>query len=44
MSDKIIIIWLKRKKWIFHDYSIVGFLISPNLKIKKEALEKKTVE
>ena len=40
--DKIIISWFKKKKHIFHKYSLVGFYLSPNPGIMKEFLDNKT--
>ena len=39
MTDKVMTIWLKRKENLCHDYSLVGFLLSPNPTIM-EATEK----
>ena len=42
MTDKIMTIWIKIRECICHKYSLVGFLVSPNITILKEDLEKKT--
>ena len=43
MTDKVMTIWLKRKENLCHDYSLVGFLLSPNPTIM-EAAEKHTAD
>ena len=43
MTDKVMTIWLKRKENLCHDYSLVGFLLSPNPTIM-EAAEKLTAD
>jgi len=43
MTAKVMTIWLKRKENLCHDYSLVGFLLSPNPTIM-EAAEKHTAD
>ena len=43
MTDKVMTMWLKRKENLSHDYSLVGFILSPNPTIMA-ASEKHTEE
>ena len=44
MTDVIMQFWLKRKPKIIHDYSLVGYLLSPNLTIMAHFIEHKTIK
>ena len=44
MIYTVMTIWLNRREKNCHDYSLVGFLISPNPVIMKDAVENNTKE
>ena len=44
MTDKVMTMWLNRKENLSHDYSLVGFLLSPNPTIMAAAEKEITEE
>jgi hypothetical protein len=44
MTDVIMRFWLKRRQKLIHDYSLVGYLLSPNSTIMAHSVEHKTIE
>ena len=44
MTDVIMRFWLKRRPKLIHDYSLVGYLLSPNSTIMAHSIDNKTIE
>ena len=44
MTDVIMRFWLKRKEKLIHDYSLVGYLLSPNSAIMAHSIEHKSIK
>lgn len=43
MTDVIMRFWLKRREKLIHDYSLVGYLLSPNSAIMAHSIEHKSI-
>ncbi len=43
MTDIVMRLWIKRRPKLIHNYSLVGYLLSPNSTIMAHAVEHKTI-
>ncbi len=44
MTDVVMQFWIKRRPKLIHDYSLVGYILSPNSNIMAHAIDNKTIE
>jgi hypothetical protein len=44
MTDVVMRFWLKRRPKLIHNYSLVGYMLSPNSTIMSHAIDNKTIE
>ena len=44
LTDVVMRFWLKRRPKLIHDYSMVGYILSPNSTIMAHAIDNKTIE
>ncbi len=44
MTDVVMQFWIKRRPKLIHDYSLVGYILSPNSTIMAHAINNKTIE
>ena len=44
LTDVVMRFWLKRRPKIIHDYSLVGYILSPNSTIMAHAIDNKTID
>jgi hypothetical protein len=44
MTDVVMRFWLKRRPKLIHDYSLVGYILSPNLTIMSHAIDNKSIK
>jgi hypothetical protein len=44
MTDIVMQFWLKRRPKLIHNYSLVGYILSPNSTIMSHAIDNKTIE
>ena len=43
MTDVVMRLWLKRRPKLIHDYSLVGYILSPNSTIMSHAIDNKSI-
>ncbi len=44
MTDVVVRFWIKRRPKLIHNYSLVGYILSPNLTIMAHAIDNKTIK
>ena len=44
MTDVVMQFWIKCRPKLIHDYSLVGYILSPNLTIMSHAIDNKSIK
>ena len=44
MTDVVMRFWIKLRPKLIHDYSLVGYILSPNLTIMSHAIDNKSIK